>query len=625
MSFSTLKRKIADENRQFNPAWTNKYLFILPPHPNAKPMCLICNECVAVFKDYNVRRHHSEKHQTFRTNFPEGSQERVAKVQSLIASYKRSSTTMVRSFTAQERATAASLRVSWILAKKKRPFTDSETVKDCMLAVVDEVINDDKIKTSVASAIKNVPLSDTSNIRRVEILAADVYETLLGDLMKADTMSIAVDESTDKTDTAQLCIYVRFFDSKCFREELLCLLPLEGHTTGDIVFGKISAFFKDNGLDMMRVCMLVTDGAPSMTGKVNGLAARWSAVAPQLISLHCIVHQAVLCAKLSGALKTTMDNVMATINFIRSTSSLQHRLFRMLLSEMSAEHHDLLLHNDVRWLSKGKALERFCGLRKEIITFLRSSKQKKAETHLSRILDDNFMADACFLSDIFKHLNDLNLALQGRDKTVIDLVEQMRAFPVKLDLFATDLSTGRMLHFPTLRKCISSPAQITNVMTDFIARLKMNFAGRLDGLVLPTEVAVFVRDPFTVAIEGDLSARAKQVVPSIDEGKFTLELVDMRSSVTMAQELCTNGPTMFWTNVNVHQFPNIKKVAIVMLSMFGSTYTCESSFSHMNSIKSNSRCSLTDRTLHQCLRIALTTYEPKVTALVQNKKCHFSH
>ncbi len=402
MSFSTLKRKIANENRQFNPAWTDKYLFILPPHPNAKPMCLICNECVAVLKDYNMRRHHVEKHQTFHTNFPEGSQERAAKVQSLIASYNRSSTTMVRSFTAQERATAASLRVSWILAKKKRPFTDSETVKDCMLAIVDEVINDDKIKTSVASAIKNVPLSDTSNIRRVEILAADVYETLLGDLMKADTMSIAVDESTDKTDTAQLCIYVRFFDSKCFREELLCLLPLEGHQTGDIVFGKISAFFKDNGLDMTRVCMLVTDGAPSMTGKVNGLAARWSAVAPQLISLHCIVHQAVLCAKLSGALKTTMDNVMATINFIRSTSSLQHRLFRMLLSEMSAEHHDLLLHNDVRWLSKGKALERFCGLREEIITFLRSSKHKKAETHLSRILDDNFMADACFLSDIVK-------------------------------------------------------------------------------------------------------------------------------------------------------------------------------------------------------------------------------
>ncbi|KAG2458614.1 ZBT47 protein, partial [Polypterus senegalus] len=110
-------------------------------------------------------------------------------------------------------------------------------------------------------------------------------------------------------------------------------------------------------------------------------------------------------------------------------------------------------------------------------------------------------------------------------------------------------------------------------MTDFIAMLKNNFAGRLDGLDLPTELAVFVRDPFTVAIEGDLSARAKKLVPSIDEGKFTLKLVDMQSSVTMAQELSTNGPAMFWTDVNAHQFPNIKKVAIVMLIMFGSTYT----------------------------------------------------
>uniref|UniRef100_A0A3Q3EAD9 HAT C-terminal dimerisation domain-containing protein n=1 Tax=Labrus bergylta TaxID=56723 RepID=A0A3Q3EAD9_9LABR len=501
MSFLTLKRKIENETRRFNPAWTDKYLFILPPNASAKPMCLLCNECVAMFKDYNVRRHHFEKRRTFQTNFPEGSQERAAKVQSLIASYNRSCTTMVRSCTAQERATAASLRVSWIL-----------------------VMNDEKIKTSVTSAIKNVPLSDTSNIRRIEILATNMFETLLEELKKADVMSIAVYESTDKTDTAQLCIYVRVFDGKCFREELLGLLPLEGHTTGKIVFGKISAFFKDNGLDM----------------ELNV----WQHVGP-----------------LFGELKTTIDSVMATINFIHSTSSLHHRLFRKLLSNMSAEHRDLLLHNDVRWLSKGKALERCCDLNEEIATFLRSTKLKKAETHLNRILDNNFMADVCFLSDIFKHLNDLNEGLQGRDKTVTDHLEQMRAFQVKLDFFATDLSTGRM-HFPTLRKHISSPAQITVVMTDFIERLKENF-----------------------------------------------------SSITKAQELHTNGPAKFWSDINVHQFPNVKKLAIIVLSMFGSTYTCESSFSHMNSTKSSSRCSLTDNTLHQCLRIALTSYEPKVTAL----------
>ncbi|XP_033966902.2 uncharacterized protein [Pseudochaenichthys georgianus] len=88
-----------------------------------------------------------------------------------------------------------------------------------------------------------------------------------------------------------------------------------------------------------------------------------------------------------------------------------------------------------------------------------------------------------------------------------------------------------MLHFPTLHKHITSPAQITDVMTDFIARLKENF-GQLDGLALPTEVMGFVRDPFTVAMEGGVSTRAKEVVPSIDEGKCTLKLIDMHSSVT---------------------------------------------------------------------------------------------
>ena len=270
----------------------------------------------------------------------------------------------------------------------------------------------------------------------------------------------------------------------------------------------------------------------------------------------------------------------------------------MLLSEMSAEHNDLLLHNDVRWLSKGKALERFCDLRGEITAFLGSSKHKKSETHLNRMLDDNFIGDVCFLSDIFKHLNDLNVGLQGRDKTVIELVEQMRAFQVKLDLFGTDLSTGRMLHFPTLCKCISSPARIMSIMsimTDFVAKLKENFADRLDGLALPTEVMCFARDPFTVAIEGALSAKAKELAVPIDEGKFILELVDMRSSLTMAQELRTNGPARFWTNVRPHQFPNVKRVAVLVLSMFGSTYTCESSFSHIN-LKKSSLCSLSDST-----------------------------
>lgn len=52
---------------------------------------------------------------------------------------------------------------------------------------------------SVTSAIK-----DSSNIRRVEIVASDMFEMLIDNLKKTDVKSIAVDESTDTTDNAQL-------------------------------------------------------------------------------------------------------------------------------------------------------------------------------------------------------------------------------------------------------------------------------------------------------------------------------------------------------------------------------------------------------------------------------------
>lgn len=150
-------------------------------------------------------------------------------------------------------------------------------------------------------------LLDASTLHRVELLAKDVSRQLLEHLRKAEVMSIAVDESTDCTDIAQLCIYVSFFDGVCFREELLGLIPLEGQTTGEVIFQKISSFFNEHELDLKRVCLLVTDGAPAMIDRVQGLVARLPAIAPHMQFLHCIIYQSVLCAKLSGDLKNTMD------------------------------------------------------------------------------------------------------------------------------------------------------------------------------------------------------------------------------------------------------------------------------------------------------------------------------
>lgn len=47
------------------------------------------------------------------------------------------------------------------MTRQKRPFTEVEIVKDCMHAVIDEVVIDEKATERVTTSIKNVPVSDT--------------------------------------------------------------------------------------------------------------------------------------------------------------------------------------------------------------------------------------------------------------------------------------------------------------------------------------------------------------------------------------------------------------------------------------------------------------------------------
>ncbi|KAJ4918999.1 hypothetical protein JOQ06_027888, partial [Pogonophryne albipinna] len=208
----------------------------------------------------------------------------------------------------------------WVLTKNNKAFATSEVFKECMVAVLEELATDKSMDRIVAS-VKQVPLSASTTARRVHVLAEDVQRLVLDEVKKAEHISVAIDESTDTTDISQLSVFVRYFDGKDFKEELLTLIPLE-------------------------------DGAPAMVGKNRGMVSRFKNVAPKTNALHCLIHQSVLCAKLSGDLKDVMDKTMKIINFIRGNSSTQHRLFRKFVLESDATHDDLLLHNDVRWLSK---------------------------------------------------------------------------------------------------------------------------------------------------------------------------------------------------------------------------------------------------------------------------------
>lgn len=178
------------------------------------------------------------------------------------------------------------------------------------------------------------------------------------------------------------------------------------------------------------------------------------------------------------------------------------------------------------------------------------------------MLDDGFVSQMCFLSDIFHHLYVLNLTLQGRDKTVVDLIE-------KLTLFSSD-STKRMLHFPTLHDFIKSSTspKVTPTMSEFVSKLRDNFATRFNEFDMPTVVLHFVRDPFSKEDASDISAKAHEFLTSLDKGSLQLEIIDMQVSSELKHAYENENLTKFWIDcIDADKFPNAKRLAVFVLAL----------------------------------------------------------
>lgn len=81
------------------------------------------------------------------------------------------------------------------------------------------------------------------------------------------------------------------------------------------------------------------------------------------------LHQEALATKkMPTDLSCVLDEAVKIITFIK-TRPLQSRLFRLLSEEMGSDHVQLLLHTEVRWLSRGRVLTRLFELRNEARIF----------------------------------------------------------------------------------------------------------------------------------------------------------------------------------------------------------------------------------------------------------------
>ena len=87
-----------------------------------------------------------------------------------------------------------------------KPFTDSDFFIDCMIKTAAQLFPD---KPDMQKTFKHVQLSAKTVARRVDMLSGNIQEQLDQDIAKSQFVSLALNESTDITGCAQLCIFVR--------------------------------------------------------------------------------------------------------------------------------------------------------------------------------------------------------------------------------------------------------------------------------------------------------------------------------------------------------------------------------------------------------------------------------
>ncbi|XP_073423395.1 general transcription factor II-I repeat domain-containing protein 2-like [Dendrobates tinctorius] len=296
--------------------------------------------------------------------------------------------------------------------------------------------------------------------RRIEEMGDNLHQHLQNSTKKLSYFSLALDESNDIRDSAQLLIFIRRTnDYFKVTEELAALQSIKGTTTGEDIYEKVCQTVNGLELDWAKLASVTTDGAPSMVGSKKGVIARINQEMDKHnhshpIAIHCLIHQQALCSK-SLKWDSVMKIVVSCVNFIRA-NALNHRQFQEFLSELNVGYEDVLYHTEVRWLSRGRVLKRFYDLLPQITEFLLSK-----NTEIPELNDAEWKWHLAFLTDVTELLNSFNVQLQGKGKLICDMQSHVKAFediqlfrnPFSIDIENVD--TVYQMELAELQNCDS--------------------------------------------------------------------------------------------------------------------------------------------------------------------------
>ena len=207
-------------------------------------MCLICNQVVKTVKEDNAKQHfrRQESHSYAKLK---GDSRKIC-IENLKKSVRKQTacTTTFAKYTNSR--CEASYRVAYHLGVAGKSYSDGELVKRCLIDVVK------CIHSGKEADYSSIALSRFTMHRRQDDIAQHLKLSLQAKINKKESLfSLAVDESTDINDFAQLLIFVRCLSSSFeLCEDFFSMETLATRTRGEDTFIAVKNACICSGLDL---------------------------------------------------------------------------------------------------------------------------------------------------------------------------------------------------------------------------------------------------------------------------------------------------------------------------------------------------------------------------------------
>ncbi|CDW56271.1 hypothetical protein TTRE_0000454601 [Trichuris trichiura] len=354
-------------------------------------------------------------------------------------------------------------------------------------------------------------------------------------------------------------VYVRFIKAEQVVQEMLFAKELITDTRGESIFLVLKDFYEEKELPLSNITAVAADGAPAMTRRQRGFIAHLKQVVPDIVAVHCVIYREHLAAKrLSNRLKSSLQLVMNAINKIKS-NPLNDRLFRQLCKESDAEYKRLLLHTEVRWLSKGACLTRFYCLFEAVVEFFASHDYALCENLKRR------ESDIAYFADLYFKFNEMNLLLHGDELNLIPTRAAVGGFVRKLPLFRRNLARRELGQFPNLcvlQKKVEMKDDDVEAYCQHLDMLHHDLSARYED-IFGMEVPSWVIDPSSAA-----------------ELELQEELMELQANEELKVKFLKNGYQAFWLQRGIAEsYLGLWNIVRKLLLAFPSTYLAERRFS----------------------------------------------